>query len=399
MQEILSPAEIDLENYFVVTYHVATSGNNTILDVAKAIARGQSISNPNVHSVWETKEMLEEHSARIIKNEHTDNFNCQSGIIDIAFPLINLDFLNDGISQLLCMIMGGNLDIDIVNQCSVINIQFPKWFENLYSIKPYYGLSGMRQFCEVYNRPLLGGIIKPKTGMSKEILLDMIKEMVDNGVDFIKEDEILSSGYPFCILEERLDYIKEYLCDKRVIYCPSITSDCDMVLQRCERIQNKGINGVHFNWWGGFGSYRRVRDHGINLFIHMQSSGMSIFTNKNHNYNITLEVMCYLFRFLGIDSVHIGMIGGYQDNETETIKRCMARLHENNIIPTLSCGFHPGLVDYVNEAVGVDYMANVGGALHGHPGGTGAGVRAMRQAIDKTYGPEYEAAVAKWGKK
>jgi ribulose 1,5-bisphosphate carboxylase large subunit-like protein len=43
-------------------------------------------------------------------------------------------------------------------------------------------------------------------------------------------------------------------------------------------------------------------------------------------------------------------------------------------------------------------MANVGGALTSHPSGTLAGVRAMRQAIDGNYGPEYEEAIKKWGK-
>jgi hypothetical protein len=42
-------------------------------------------------------------------------------------------------------------------------------------------------------------------------------------------------------------------------------------------------------------------------------------------------------------------------------------------------------------------MANCGGAIHGHPGGTYAGARAMRQAIDGTGGAEYDAAIQKWG--
>jgi ribulose 1,5-bisphosphate carboxylase large subunit-like protein len=58
---------------------------------------------------------------------------------------------------------------------------------------------------------------------------------------------------------------------------------------------------------------------------------------------------------------------------------------------------HAGLIDYVTGQVGIDYMANVGGAVHGHPGGTVAGARAMRQAVDKTPGEEYRAAIAKWG--
>jgi ribulose 1,5-bisphosphate carboxylase large subunit-like protein len=42
-------------------------------------------------------------------------------------------------------------------------------------------------------------------------------------------------------------------------------------------------------------------------------------------------------------------------------------------------------------------MANVGGAMHGHPGGTRDGSRAMRQAIDNNHGPEYDTAIEKWG--
>jgi 2,3-diketo-5-methylthiopentyl-1-phosphate enolase len=66
-------------------------------------------------------------------------------------------------------------------------------------------------------------------------------------------------------------------------------------------------------------------------------------------------------------------------------------------MPALSCGFHPGLVNKVNDLAGSDYLANAGGAMHGHPGGTLAGVKAMRQAIDKDYGPEYHTAIKEWG--
>jgi ribulose 1,5-bisphosphate carboxylase large subunit-like protein len=58
---------------------------------------------------------------------------------------------------------------------------------------------------------------------------------------------------------------------------------------------------------------------------------------------------------------------------------------------------HPGLIQAINRRFGVDYMANVGGAIHGHPDGTRAGVLAMLQAIDGTCGPEYARAIEKWG--
>ena len=77
---------------------------------------------------------------------------------------------------------------------------------------------------------------------------------------------------------------------------------------------------------------------------------------------------------------------------------CIRILREGNTLPALSCGLHPGLVDKITSLVGNDYLGNAGGAVHGHPEGTLSGAKAMRQSIDKTYGIEYDQAIAKWGK-
>lgn len=59
---------------------------------------------------------------------------------------------------------------------------------------------------------------------------------------------------------------------------------------------------------------------------------------------------------------------------------------------------HPGIVNSITKKVGNNYMANVGGAIHGHDGGTIAGAKAMRQAIDQQLDqPEYLSAIKKWG--
>ena len=57
---------------------------------------------------------------------------------------------------------------------------------------------------------------------------------------------------------------------------------------------------------------------------------------------------------------------------------------------------HPGLVKALTNELGVDWMANCGGAIHGHPNGTLSGAKAMRQAIDNTLGDEYYSALTKW---
>jgi len=56
-------------------------------------------------------------------------------------------------------------------------------------------------------------------------------------------------------------------------------------------------------------------------------------------------------------------------------------------------------VQFINQQLdSFDWMANVGGAMHGHPMGTLAGGLAMKQAINKNFDEiEYKEAVKKWG--
>ncbi len=99
----------------------------------------------------------------------------------------------------------------------------------------------------------------------------------------------------------------------------------------------------------------------------------------------------------GVDLIHAGMWGGYMNDDEEELKEILKILHSHNVIPALSCGMHPGIVNKVTEIFGNDYMANCGGSIHGHPDGTKSGAMAMRQAIDKNYLSEYNEAIRKWG--
>jgi ribulose 1,5-bisphosphate carboxylase large subunit-like protein len=95
------------------------------------------------------------------------------------------------------------------------------------------------------------------------------------------------------------------------------------------------------------------------------------------------------------------MIGGYMNQDEEELRDALKVLWHYNIVPALSCGMHPGLVQFINQSLeSNDWLANVGGALHGHPMGTLAGGLAMKQAINnETDKLEYKTAIEKWGSK
>ena len=386
--------EYDLEKYFTVDYYLESVEKSTLAEAAWNLAIGQSVGNPNQRNSWETDELFENHSCIVVGDE-AELKTKKSGYVQIAFPVVNTDWAEDGISHLLCQIMGGQLDIDIVKKCHVLKIRFPESVEAHFK-KPKYGITGIREFTGVYNKPFFGGIVKPKTGVSSDVLLEMVKQMVEGGVNFIKEDEILSNP-AFCPITERVPKIMKYLEGKRVIYSVCINSDPAYAVQRAKLVHELGGNSIHINFWSGLGVYKSIRDLDLPLFIHFQKSGDKILTNKSHDFHIDWNVVCDLAGLMGVDTIHAGMSGGYSNTSDEDLKVTLDTLHKRNVVPALSCGMHPGLVNRTNRKFGVDYMANVGGAIHGHPGGSLGGARAMRQAIDGIDGIEYKQAIAKWG--
>ena len=378
--------------YFIATYFLASSKN--LREAAWDLAIGQSVGNPSMRSIWETEQLFQDHSIIILADEQELKGKL-AGTVSFAFPLRNIDLQHDGVSQLLCQLMGGQMDIGHIGRCHLNDIEFPPHIIEKHFPGPRFGLSGTRAITNTWDKPLLGGIVKPKVANDVEVLKKIVTEMVEGGVNFIKEDEIMANPAS-CPLDVRVREISKIIDQTNVVYCYCINGDS--IADRAKQVYELGGRGVHVNFWSGLGSYRNIRQLPYPLFIHFQKSGDRILTNPNHNYHIKWDVICKLAGLMGVDSIHAGMIGGYMSSDTEDTKETLKVLHKHNVIPALSCGMHPGLIENINSLIGVDYMANVGGALHGHPMGTKAGAMAMRQSIDKQYSTEYNVAIEKWGK-
>jgi ribulose-bisphosphate carboxylase large chain len=385
--------QIDKSKYMIAEYEVVSK--TTLRDAAWGLAVGQSVGNPNVRNSWETDELFENHSCMILGDEKALE-STSSGKVIIAFPVVNTDFATDGVSHLLCQLMGGQLDIDLFEKCQLLSLDIPDEVKDKYFLGPKFGIEGIREFTKCHDKPLFGGIVKPKIGVTPEVLLEMVKQMVEGGVNFIKEDEIMANP-AVCPIEVRVPLIMDYLKDKNVVYAVCINSDPMHVIDRVKKVHELGANAVHINFWSGLGVYKSIRELDLPLFVHFQKSGDKILTNKSHAFHISWDVICDLAGLMGVDFIHAGMWGGYLSDNEEDLDVTLKTLRDRGVLPALSCGMHPGLVEAINSRFGVDYMANVGGAIHGHPGGSMAGASAMRQSIDKEYGDDYFTAIEKWG--
>ncbi|MDA7713160.1 RuBisCO large subunit C-terminal-like domain-containing protein [Candidatus Pelagibacter sp.] len=402
---------VDKKKYFIAKYFIKS---NNMLKAAKGIAIGQSIGNPDVRLDNETAELLENHLSIIL--DHPDNLkNKKEAIVKIAFPVKNFDLEQDGITQFICALMGGQMDIEEILHCRLLDVELPEVFiENFKG--PKIGMDEIKKRTNAINRPLLGGIVKPKTGLDIKTLKEVCIKMVKGGVDFIKEDEIL--GNPSCCpFEERVKVVNDVVqneaakLNKEVFYAPCVNSDLPYLLNRIEFLVENKIKAYHLNIWTGLQIYKYIRSFDFNIAMFYQKSGDRVITDKNNAYSISWNVLLKLARISGADFIHAGMWGGYLSDTKEDLTNWMSILTSTNengfkkTVPSFSCGSHPGLVQTTVKNFGDDLMMSLGGQMHGHPSGTTAGAKAMRQAFDllnkdksnEINLPEYKEAIEKWG--
>ena len=402
---------VETNKYFIAKYSLKS---NDMLKAAKGIAIGQSIGNPNVRLDGETAELLENHLGIIL--DHPENLkHKKEGTVKIAFPIKNFNLEEDGVTQLICTVMGGQMDIEEILSCRLLDLDFPQEFLKTFK-GPKIGMMDIKQRSNCTDRPLLGGIVKPKTGLDIETLKEVCKNMVKGGVDFIKEDEIL--GNPSCCpFEERVQIVNDVIqneaakLNKEVFYAPCVNSDLPYLLRRIEFLVKKNVKAYHLNIWSGINMYKYLRSYDFNIAMFYQKSGDRVLTDKNNSYSISWGVLLKLARISGADFIHAGMWGGYLSDTKDDLSDWLSILTSthnlgfNKTVPSLSCGSHPGLVDTTIKNFGNDVMMSLGGSLHGHPNGTISGAKAMRQAfdlntnskIDDSKTIEYNQAIEKWG--
>jgi ribulose 1,5-bisphosphate carboxylase large subunit-like protein len=129
-------------------------------------------------------------------------------------------------------------------------------------------------------------------------------------------------------------------------------------------VKSGGGDAVHINFWSGLGAYTSSNDKG--LITHYQRSGIRILTDPDNKFSISWPVLVKLGIMAGIDTMHVGMLGGYYpegESEEETLE-AVSMCVENDRVAALSCGMNPDTAREIRGNIGDDWMANIGGWLH-----------------------------------
>jgi len=348
---------------------------------ARAIAMEQS-TGTWTEVVSADQEIHDRYAARVKSAEE------ESGEVRISFPVVDFSLDLGGISNILSIVAGNLFGLKEVNSVRLLDVEFPE--EVTKSFKgPGYGIPGLRKLLgtESSGRPHIGTIIKPKIGLSPERFARVAYRAASGGVDFIKDDETLVNQ-SFCPLEERVARTMEAV-DRAIeedssscLYAPNVTSD--NVLESAQIAVDNGARALMIDFLtAGFSALSSLRES-FSLPIHVHRTMHGAITRvKNHG--IAMLVFSRLVRMAGGDQLHVGCAKGKMEKGDIQSNYSALRAPWGDlkpVFPVCSGGVHPGYIEGNVEAGGRDVVIQAGGGIHGHPQGTRAGARAMRQAVD-----------------
>ncbi len=249
------------------------------------------------------------------------------------------------------------------------------------------------------DRPIIGTIVKPALGLRPSETAEMVRELVDADVDFIKDDEKLMSP-AYSSLADRVRAIMPIILDreqktgKKVMYAFGIShADPETMLRNHDIVADAGGNAAVINinsiGYGGF-AYLRRRSR---LVLHAHRNGWDILT-RHPGLGLDFRVYQQFWRLLGVDQFQINGIGAKYWEPDDSFVRSFEALRESLFsprdrpLPVAGSGQWGGQAPETFARTGrtQDLLYLCGGGVVSHPGGPAAGVRAVKQA--------WEAAVA-----
>ena len=325
-------------------------------------------------------------------------YSIDGNVIKIAYPIELFEMTN--MPNILSSVAGNVFGLKALKNLRLLDIQFPKQLLTSFE-GPAFGIVGIRKLLKVTKRPLVGTIIKPKLGLETKDHAKVAYNAWFGGCDVVKDDENLSSQ-KFNPFEERLvqtfekrDKAQEET-NERKVYMINITAETNIMLKRAQAVVDQGGEYVMVDILTcGWSALQTLRDLNFKLVIHAHRAGHAAFT-KNPLHGIAMKPIVSVARIIGVDQIHVGTVVGKMSETKqevlENIDACKAKIGGlKPVLPVASGGLHPRLVPALMDTFGKDFVIQAGGGIHGHPEGTIAGAKAMRQAVDAVlYGKTLE---------
>ena len=167
------------ETDVICTFHVEPEGMK-MEEAAGGVAAESSIGT------WTELTTVEPYLMRLAAHVH----KIEGNNAEIAYPLELFELGN--MPNILSSVSGNIFGLRTIKNLRLNDIHFPAQLVRSFN-GPKYGVGGIRKVLNVYDRPLVGTIIKPKLGLKTLDHAKVAYEAWIGGCDIVKDDENLSS--------------------------------------------------------------------------------------------------------------------------------------------------------------------------------------------------------------
>ncbi len=388
------PQDTDL----LCAFRIQPKGDADIVEAAAAVAAESSTGTWT--EVWSVHLMnLEFYKAKV--------YRIEGDIAYIAYPL-DL-FEENSVVNIMSSIVGNVFGMKAVSALRLEDMRIPTALVKTFP-GPNVGIYDARARLNKWKRPLLGGTVKPKLGLTARDYATVIYECLVGGMDMSKDDENLNSQ-PFNRWRDRflygMDAVKRAEAESGEAkgHFFNVTSNSTAeALRRLEYAAAQGSRYVMYDFiTGGFAAsadvFKRAGELGV--IVHCHRAMHAVFT-RNRNHGIHFRVIAKWLRLTGGDHLHTGtVVGKLEGSKVETLA-VIDLLRERvipanparglyfeqdfaglkSVWPVASGGIHVLHIPELYEMYGDDSIWQFGGGTHGHPQGSRAGARANRVAIE-----------------
>ena len=390
----------------------------TALPVAKAAATlaGEQSSGTFVAVPGETAELKERFAARVERIQELDTVATPSlptgrapaaayhrAEIAVSWSVENF---GTNLPALVSTLQGNLYELAQFSGLKLVDFSVPASFATAF-LGPAFGVAGCRALTGVQGRPLIGTIIKPSIGLTPAQTAAMVKELVEAGIDFLKDDELMADP-PHSPFDERVDAVMRVINEhaertgKKAMYAFNVSDELDAMQRHYDKVVAAGgtcamisLNSV------GLVAAKKICDRG-QLAIHGHRNGWGML---NRHPLLGMEFPAYqkLWRLAGVDQLHVNGIANKfwepDDSVVRSIGCCLAAEPLGKpLLPVVSSGQWGGQAPETwRRTRTTDLLYMAGGGIQAHPDGPAAGVRSLQLWWEAAVeGLSYDQAIAKY---
>ncbi len=309
----------------------------------------------------------------------------------LSFPVANV---GANLPTLAATVAGNLYDLGESTGMRLDTLHLPASYRTRFDL-PQAGIAGTRRITGVATGALVGTIIKPNLGLSPSQTAELVRQLCEAGVDFIKDDEVcadpdhapLASRVPAVMAVVRAHRERT---GKNVMVAFNITDETDAMRRHADLVEREGGSCVMASLnWCGFSAMQTLRRH-TPLAVHGHRNGFGALS-RHPLLGISFQAYQTLWRLAGVDHMHVhGLQGKFAQSDAEVIssaRDCHAALTtgpgaaDDRVLPAFSSGQWAGTVPATWEAIRSDDLLFMsGGGILAHPDGPAAGVDSIRQA-------------------